>query len=426
MSKKFTVAILGVGGRGFTYGRLMHADEQYDVVALCDYKREQIKTANALLQLPEENLFYDEQTFFEKKRADVLVIGTYDKYHVPQCLKALHLGYDVLLEKPVSDSVEEIEALLKAQQETGKKVVVCHVLRYSPLFIKMGQLLKSGEIGKLMAIDAIERVRYWHQAQAYVRLQSEVNDISHPTILAKCCHDLDYIQHYAGAPCDTVTSTGGLSFFRKENAPKGATPRCLDCPHVDTCTYSAKTIYVDGWKAAGCPPFVWPYNKVLLTDTTTEEGLYEGLRTGPLGKCAFLCGVETNEHVVDHQMVQMHFANGVDAHLNMLFTADPEGRRVTLFGTQGEMVLEERDHRIELRRYGKEVEYISVDDREVQKLLGYGHGGGDLGIVKDLYAILVGEKEEYTSLAESLESHLIGVKAEESRLNGSVTLKVHH
>lgn len=425
MNKTFTVAILGVGARGFTYGRLMHADDRYEVVALCDCNKAQIDTANALFNLSEDNIFYDEQTFFEQKRADVLVIGTYDKYHVPQCLKALQLGYDILLEKPVSDSVEEIETLLDAQKKIGKKVVVCHVLRYSPLFIKVGQLLEEGKIGKLMAIDAIERVRYWHQAQAYVRLQSQFDALAHPTILAKCCHDLDYIQHYAGAPCDTVTSTGGLSFFRKENAPKGATLRCLDCPHVETCAYSAKKIYVDRWKAAGCPTFVWPYNKVLLTDTTTEAGLYEGLRTGPLGKCAFLCGVEENEHVVDHQMVQMHFQNGVDAHLNMLFTGDPGGRRVTLFGTLGEIVLEERDHRIELRRYGQEPEFIGVDDIEMQKLLGYGHGGGDFCIVRDLYDILVGQKEKYTSLTESLESHLIGIKAEESRLNGSVTLKVH-
>ena len=113
-------------------------------------------------------------------------------------------------------------------------------------------------------------MRYWHQAQAYVRLQSEVNDIAHPTILAKCCHDLDYIQHYAGAKCETVSSIGGLSFFKRENAPDGAADRCLDCKHKDSCIYSAKRIYVGRWNDAGRPTFIWPFNKVSLQNTNTE------------------------------------------------------------------------------------------------------------------------------------------------------------
>lgn len=424
MSKKFTVAILGTGARGYVYGSLMKNDPHYQVVALCDQNPAQIEKINALFHLPPEKIFYSDEAFFAEKRADVLVIATHDRFHVPQCLKAMALGYDVLMEKPVSDSAAEIEAMLKTQAETGRTVVVCHVLRYSAPFIKLGQLIRDGAIGTLLAMDILERVVYWHQAQAYVRLQSEVNDIAHPTILAKCCHDLDYIQHYAGARCETVSSTGGLAFFRRENAPAGATARCLDCPHMETCLYSAKKIYIDRWHAQGEPPFVWPYNKVSLKNPNAEEDLYAGLRTSPLGKCVFLCGVAENEHVVDHQMVQMHFENGVDAHLKMLFAAEP-GRRVNLFGTHGEILMDERNGTIEIRKYGEEPVILSTDNLFEGKGIGYGHGGGDQGIVNDLYRILTGEKKDYTSLTESLESHLMGIRAEESRLNGGVTLKVH-
>lgn len=425
MSKKFTVAILGVGARGFTYGKLMHANENFEITALCDYNKAQIEKANKVFNVDTKNIFYDTEVFFEKKRADVLVIATHDKFHVPQCLKALRLGYDVLLEKPVSDSDKEIEELLKVQEETGRKVVVCHVLRYSAPFIKLSQLLKDGEIGTLVAIDAIERVRYWHQAQAYVRLQSEVNDIAHPTILAKCCHDLDYIQHYASAKCETVSSIGSLSFFRKENAPEGSAERCLECKYIDTCTYSAKRIYINRWNYSGKPAFSWPFNKVSLKNPNTEEDLYNGLKTSVLGKCVFKCNVESNPHVVDNQMVQMQFKNGVTAQLRMLFTDDPEGRRVNLFGTQGELVLDGRTGTVEVRRYGKEPEIIKTKDLLEGLKFGYGHAGGDESMINDLYDILTGKKQDYTSLSESLESHLIGVKAEESRLNGGVTLKVH-
>ena len=70
-------------------------------------------------------------------------------------------------------------------------------------------------------------------------------ELGHPAILAKCSHDLDLLQSYAQSECDTVSSVGGLDFFRPENAPEGATKRCLDCPHQETCAYSAKKIYID-------------------------------------------------------------------------------------------------------------------------------------------------------------------------------------
>ena len=421
--KKFTVAVLGTGSRGFVYSSLMkERTDEFEIVALCDVNPKQVEKANKVFMLPDEALFYDEESFFSEKRADVLIIATWDKVHVRQGIRAMELGYDVLMEKPVSDSEQDIKDLLAVQQKTGKKVIVCHVLRYGQGYRKVGQLLKDGTIGTLMAIDAMERVAYWHQAQAYVRLQSTVNDLAHPTILAKCCHDLDYIQHYAGARCETVSSVGGLRFFRRENMPEGAAERCLDCKYMDSCIYSAKKIYIDGWKKNGCPEFVWPYNKISLKNPNTEEDLYEGLKTVVQGKCAFQCDVDVNPYVVDHQMVQMHFSNGVDATLKMLFTAQM-GRRINLFGTHGEIIMDEIPGTIEVKRYGEEVEVIKIN--ELGEDAGYGHGGGDAGLVKDLYLILTGQKQDYTSLTESVESHLIGIKAEESRLNGGVTLSVH-
>lgn len=421
--KKFTIAILGTGARGFVYGSLLAQNkEKFQITAICDFNKEQIAKANKIFNLSQDAIFYNEDDFFGEKRADVLVIATWDKEHVRQSIRAMELGYDILLEKPISDSEEEIEELLKVQKKTGRKAVVCHVLRYGGSYKKVYELLKAGTVGRLIAIDAMERVAYWHQAQAYVRIQSAVNDIAHPTILAKCCHDLDYIQHYAQSRCDTVSSVGGLSFFKAENAPEGATDRCLNCPYVDSCVYSAKKIYIDRWIKEGRPKFVWPFNKVSLKNPNTEEDLYEGLKTTVFGKCVFKCGVDSNSGVVDHQMVQMHFENGVDATLKMLFTAQP-GRRINLFGTHGEIILDEIPGTIEVKRYGQDAEIINIS--ELSKDAGYGHGGGDAGLINDLYSILTGEKQDYTSLTESVESHLIGIKAEKSRLNGGITLKVH-
>lgn len=293
-------------------------------------------------------------------------------------------------------------------------------MRYASGIVKMEELLQKGIIGKLIAIDHSERVAFWHQAQAYVRLQ-KLNPDTYPTILAKCCHDLDLIQHFAGASCKSVSSIGELSFFRRENAPEGSADRCLDCKFVDTCTYSAKKIYIDLWKKRGCPAFSWPYNKVSLKNPTTEEDLYEGLRTKVQGECAFKCGVESDPHVVDHQMVQMQFENGVIANLKMVFSANP-GRLIAFYGTEGEIVMDEVLNTLTIKPYGKDIEVIKLSSLDFG---GWSHGGGDAGLINDLYNILTGAKKDYTSLKESVESHLIGISAEESRLDGGKIVNVH-
>ena len=422
MQNRLRVAILGTGARGTMFGELMKSrSEEFEIAAVCDIDPEQLEKCKKLLNLPDGLAYADEESFFSVRRGDVMVIATFDKEHVRQCVRAMRLGYDVLLEKPISDSRQELEELLQVQKETNRVVVICHELRYGAAYEKLAELLAEGVIGRLIDIDAMERVRYWHQAQAYVRIQSDRNEVAYPTILAKCSHDLDLIQFYAGAQCETVSSVGGLSFFRRECAPEGSTERCVDCPYVETCPYSAKRIYIDAWKANGCPDFSWPYNKVSLKKPNTEADLYNGIRTTYFGKCVFRCGNEAYEHVVDHQLVQMTFKNGVTATLKMVFAAEA-GRRINLFGTYGELLMDERVGTIEVCPYGGKKQVIDLNALSAGR---GSHGGGDGRLVNSLYAIFTRAQENRTSLTESVECHLMGISAEESRLSGGRLISVH-
>jgi len=419
--KSYTVAVLGCGNRGFVYANEMQKHpEQFKIVSVCDTNPKQIDKFKDHFSLSPEMVFSKEADFFREKRADLLIVATWDKDHVKECLRGLRLGYDVLLEKPISDDRGEILDLIRVQKETGKKVVVCHVLRYSTGIVLLDRIVQSGVLGRILAIDHTERVNYWHWAQAYVRLHSQWKNKTHPTILAKCCHDLDLIQHYANSKCETVSSVGGLRLFNRKSAPKGATEFCADCPHANDCPYSAKKIYVERWKNAGCPAFSWPWNKVSLKSPNTEEDLLEGLKSTTFGKCVFLLDVEKDIHVVDHQLVQMKFQNGVTASLKMV-AAGEAGRRIDLFGTHGEVLLDALNDTVEIKPYGGKKEILRISDTAKETS---GHGGGDAGLISDLYRILIGEKTDYTSLEESLESHLMGIAAEESRLHGG-EIQVH-
>ena len=420
MEKKiFTVAIIGVGARGANaYGwQFNDATDKFNIVALCDILGERLDVYGEKFGVKEENRFSDENEFFKEKRADVLLIATPDKCHVQHALKAFELGYDSMVEKPLSDNREECEALLAAQKQYGGKALVCHVLRYAPAFVKAKEFLEQGAIGKLIQIEALERVGTWHQAHSYVRGNWRNLDCSAPMILAKCCHDLDLLQYYAGSKCMSVSSVGDLSYFKKENAPANATDRCTTCPLKETCAYSAKRIYIDQWNDRSCPEDIWPFN-VLVQAPITEEKLWKALEEGPYGRCVFHC----DNNVVDHQLTQMSFENGVKASLSMTGYTAYGGRRIVFHGTDGEMILDEIPNTLEVLHYVNGPQKYDINQLAEA---GYGHGGGDIFIVRKLYDILCGDESIETSLEASVESHLMGICAEESRLQDGKLVYVH-
>ena len=119
MGKIYSVAIIGCGSRGQNvYGKYMFASaDKFKIVALCDTNERMLDLSKERFGVAKENCFLDGEEFFSKKRADVIVIATQDRDHVSMCVKALSLGYDVLLEKPISDDRAEIELLNKTQEK---------------------------------------------------------------------------------------------------------------------------------------------------------------------------------------------------------------------------------------------------------------------------------------------------------------------
>lgn len=418
--KQFTVAILGCGNRGAaTYGKLFcEQPDRFRVVALCDRDGERLNSYGAQFSVPEEARFLSEEAFLQEKRADLLVIATMDADHVREGVRALALGYDLLLEKPISDNREELEALLKAQRQYGGKTLVCHVLRYAPAFTKAAEILESGRIGELVAIQALEQVAYWHQAHSFVRGNWRSREETAPMILAKCCHDLDLLQYYARSRCKSVSSVGGLKHFRPECAPEQAQKRCVQCPLVESCAYSAKRIYLDRWREIGSPPAEWPYIQITSTLPLTEQAIGRAIEEGPYGRCVYAC----DNDVVDHQLCEFVFENGVKATLTMTAFTAAGGRIYKFFGTLGELVLNEEEDYLDIKPFGGERERIAISSLIERQI---GHGGGETGLMRTLYETLCGNGTCDTSLEASVESHLMAICAEESRLAGGARVEIH-
>ena len=420
MSKILSVSIIGVGSRGAeTYGRYFKEREDlFKISALCEIKPDRLAKYQKEFEVDENQCFVYEKDFFKEKRAEVVVIATLDADHIRHALMAIEAGYKyILLEKPITNDESELKVLQDAADANNVKILVCHVLRYTVFMRKLKSLLDEKAIGELVSIDHLENVAYWHQALSFVRGNWRIKEETAPMILAKCCHDLDLLQWFANSECESLSSYGDLTYFKEEKAPKEATKRCLDCPLVKTCPYSAYRIYIEKWKQDGSPKNCWPYN-VLSDESLTEEVLLKAIQEGPYGRCVFYC----DNNVVDSQSVNILFKNGVTANLKMTGFNKYSGRYIHFFGTEGEIILDEHAGTITLYRFGQEDQVWRIVDlcNDLR-----GHGGGDIRMMNYLHNMLTNNLDmKETTLKGSVQSHLIAFAAEKSRLENGKLIKI--
>ena len=413
--KKVKLIVIGAGQRGaeaYAPYALDNANE-VEIVGVADPREDRKNAMVELYNIPKENTYSDWKELLDREKfADGIIIATQDKMHYEPAMAAMEKGYHVLCEKPMSpDAKECIEMGLLAKKH-NRILSICHVLRYTPFFSEIKGIIDSGKIGDVMAIQLIENVAYWHQAHSYVRGNWRREDEGSPMIMAKSCHDMDIILWLMNAKCTDISSYGALTHFKKENAPQGATERCLDgCTHKHECPYYAPKIYVD-WKDSWQADVI---RKVVTLDTTTE-GLLKALKEGPYGRCVYHC----DNDVVDHQVVNMNFENGAVASFTMCGFTYEEGRNIKVMGTKGEIRGWADKNYIEWNTYlEKNTNTITVSPSG-------GHMGGDTAIMRDFVQMIAngGKAEGKTSAAVSVESHLMALAAEKSRKeNRSISME---
>ena len=403
--KKVTSILIGAGLRGgYVYSQyaLDHPDE-FQVVAVAEPDRERRELFASKHHIPAELCFESYEELLEKeKMADCAMVCTQDKMHYEPVMIAMKKGYHVLCEKPMSPEKEEIIKMGEMAKKYNRILSVCHVLRYSPFFSKLKELLEDGRIGRLMTIQHMEEVGYWHHAHSFVRGNWRNSEESSPMILQKCCHDMDIMLWLADSKCEYVSSFGQLSYFKKENAPDGAPAYCLDgCPHRDECAFYAPGFYLEHPKA------VEDGLVYAVTDPVDRLHVLDALKNGPYGRCVFHC----DNTVVDHQSVDIKFENQVTASFLMTAFTNQCARRIRLMGTKGEIRGDMDAGIIEI------TDFVSQNQEKIQlHTPSKGHNGSDMSMMRD-FVRMVGEgKKGKTDAAVSVESHLMALAAEESRV----------
>ena len=393
------LAIVGFGGRGRIYADFCRQNpEKFHLAAVAE--TDESRRREAVEQFGAKGYVDYREMLSSGEKFDLVVIATQDGQHKEQAIYALEHGYDLLLEKPIATSEEDCFKIYNCAKRNGRKVYVCHVLRYTPFYSEIRHLIEAGVLGEIINIHASENVGFYHQAHSYVRGPWRNSSESSPMILAKCCHDMDILRYLIGEKCISVNSYGFLSYFREENAPQDSREFCSECPLSEKCMYNAQKLYT---------LYTWPAS-YFTKGELTNENILRDLRHSQYDRCVYHCDTD----VVDHQSTVLLYEKGKTATHTMTAFSKEIYRDIKIYGTQAELFGIMEEELIEVRPFSGRVYRVPVNNRA---LIG-GHCGGDYNMMRQIWNDMNGRPcEGITYLDVSLESHLMAFAAEKSRLN---------
>lgn len=406
--KPVSIVAIGAGNRTNKYLEYVKRNPDkvklVGVVELNDIRRRSIATR---FGLSDEQCFTDYHDFFRHPAlADAVMICTPENMHFEPAMLAIEAGYHILLEKPIAQTLEECVAIGEAAKKRGVLVAVCHVLRHHPYFMKIKELVDSGELGSIISINHRSAVGVDRSTHGFVRGMWRKEAKTNPMLISKCCHDIDFLLWLTKTRCRKLTSFGSLRWFKRSNAPSGSAERCVDCKIEPRCPFSAIDLYRvrRDWIAN----FDVPEGKTI--DDVIEEQLHQGL----YGRCVYCC----DNDVVDHQIVSMEMESEVTINFSMDVFTLKDNRETHICLTEGEIDGDETTLRVKRFRGAVEEVYDFSD------IVGTPfHAGADLNLIADFVdALLEGRGGLATSIERSVESHRICYEAERSRREGQTVL----
>ena len=151
-----SIVAIGAGNRMNTY--LHYVQQHGSTVSLAAVVEPDDIRRDAVSQkfgLPPERCFKSVDDYFCNPVSGVnaAFVCTPENMHVKPTMQAIAAGYHVLLEKPIAQTVEECELIADAARQAGLVVGVCHVMRYHPYFMKIKEIVDSGELGKIISVE---------------------------------------------------------------------------------------------------------------------------------------------------------------------------------------------------------------------------------------------------------------------------------
>ncbi len=176
------VAVIGAGNMGRHHARNYSEILGANLVALSDVDLEKKSIAEEY-----GCKFYESYIeMLDKEDIDAVSVVVPSKYHYKVALEIIKRGKHLLIEKPITETVEEARSLINAAKEKNVKIMVGHIERFNPVIRKLKEVLDSGEIGEIISVVA-------RRVGGYPKNIQESNVITDLAV-----HDIDLFNYLLG------------------------------------------------------------------------------------------------------------------------------------------------------------------------------------------------------------------------------------
>lgn len=306
---------VGMGYRGtYAYGVPL-AKNYGEVGELCGVydlnpKRAKVVSKYAGKDIP---VFDDFDKMLETVKPDTVIVTPKDCAHDEYIIKALYAGCDVISEKPLTTTFEKANAIKKAQEETGKQVIVTFNMRFHPFYKRVKEILNTGVIGKILSVHYEWMLDTEHGAD-YFRRWHRQRENSGSLLVHKSTHHFDLANWYLEEDPIEVNAFGTKRFYGDGRKEKGE--RCLTCPYKKTCEF-----YTDITQPESL--------KDIYLDCEDVDSYYRD-------KCIF----DKEIDIEDSVSVNVLYSGGAVMSYSLTAHSPYEGMTMVLNGTDGRMVVQ--------------------------------------------------------------------------------------
>jgi predicted dehydrogenase len=310
---------------------------------------------------------------------DGVIIGTRCHLHTEMAVKVASVGLPLFLEKPVSINLDEVEALREAFRGREDEVVVSFPLRHMPLFSKAMEIVKSGRLGIINQIQAVNNVPY---GGVYFGQWYRNYDQTGGLWLQKATHDFDCINLLAGS------RPVGVAAMESRMVYGGEMPhdlKCSACDITETCPESPQNIARRG----------------------DDGGMYQGSDDKTDHWCAFSREIENH----DAGSALIMYENGIHASYsqNFLSRRSAYRRGATVVGYEATLEFDLAPMEMTvIHHHSGEVEQMHLDTDSD------GHGGGDHILAQSFLDVIAGRARPNSTLRDGLLSAAMCLAARES------------
>ncbi len=369
------IGLIGTGAQARSYGAHIAANpRQFTFAAVASKSQDRMNSYADEFGVPAGARYASAEALVNSGvPLDGLIITSPDTTHEEVTLAAVELGIPILLEKPIADSVEGAYRVEQAAKSAGAHITVGLVLRYTPFYAKIKELIDDGAVGRLTQIDGRLVLKYTFASTHFMRSHNRHRSDMGSFALSMCGHDFDIINWYVGDRATRVASFGGLDYFLPR---EDAAERCSECDRAAICPFYGPHAFADR------PPSEY-------SDT---------------------CVYHIDKDIVDSQHFMIEYANRVRVSFSALFLGNRTRRELMIVGDEGELRADLDRNEIEVDRFRPEQSW-RFDLRAASS-----DPLGIPGLMHDFRERIAGIDGESTATAEAgRESVVVGIGGDEAQ-----------